>query len=186
MRDLRLSEVARQMGLHSGAQVADVGCGGGEIALIWSRAVGPSGHVWCEDIDERYALKPARALMKKYRAKNVSIIRGDVANPHLPEAQLDGISVFWAYHEMTKYPEMLAQVRRALKPDGRLVILDPTPQKTADRPRDIQTKNHVLRRDIAENEVRQAGFDIVHTDDRFVDNPDSEVLAWMIVARPAK
>src|SRR5579862_6985868 len=57
----RLSEIAADLGLQPGAQVADIGCGDGQTALIWSRLVGPSGHVWAEDISPR-AVKSARQL----------------------------------------------------------------------------------------------------------------------------
>jgi 2-polyprenyl-3-methyl-5-hydroxy-6-metoxy-1,4-benzoquinol methylase len=42
---LRLRDIAGRLNLRAGSQVADVGCGGGEVALIWSRSVGPTGHV---------------------------------------------------------------------------------------------------------------------------------------------
>lgn len=85
---------------------------------------------------------------------------------------------------MVKYPEMLARFHDALKPEGRLIILDPLARKTASRPRASQTRNHVLLPDLAADELRQAGFEVLSRDDRFVDNPDSEGIQWLIVARP--
>jgi len=180
----RLHEIADRLGLHPGSQVADVGCGGGEIALVWSRAVGATGHVWAEDISPR-ALKAARKLMKDHRARNVTVLQGDVADPHLPAGKLDGITLFFVYHELVKYPEMLARFHDALKPGGRLAILDPLARKTASRPRAAQTRNHVLRPDLAADELRQAGFEVLSRDDHFVDDPDSEGIQWLIVARRA-
>lgn len=164
----RLTDVARQLRLTAGSTVADVGCGDGEVAVVWSRAVGPAGRVYAEDIGARQ-VKAARKQAKKHHARNVTVIRGEAADPHLPAGALDGISLFWVYHELEKYPEMLASFRKALKPDGRLVIVDPTPHKTGERPRAVQSKNHVLRTDIAEADLRNAGFEILHRDDRFVD-----------------
>src|ERR1022692_4362233 len=69
----RLRDIADRLGLHPGSQVADVGCGAGEIALVWSRAVGATGHVWAEDIDP-HALRAARKLMKEHRARNVTVL----------------------------------------------------------------------------------------------------------------
>ncbi len=180
----RLADVAGYLGLHAGSNVADVGCGGGEVAVVWSRAVGPSGRVYAEDISKR-ALDHARKLAKKQHARNVTLVQGQVADPRLPAGALDGITLFWVYHELVKYPEMLAHFRQALKPDGRLVIVDPAPHKTAARPRQIQAKNHVLNPDIAQGELEKAGFEILHRDDHFVDDPDAEEVAWILVARPS-
>ncbi len=180
----RLRDIADRLGLHPGSQVADVGCGEGEIALVWGRAVGATGHVWAEDIDP-HALRAARKLMKEHRARNVTVLQGDVADPRLPAGKLDGISLFFVYHELVKYPEMLARFHDALKPGGRLAILDPLARKTASRPRDAQTGNHVLRPDLAADELRRAGFEVLARDDHFVDDPDSEGIEWLIVARPA-
>ncbi len=183
MQDMRYGEIAVRLGLHPGSNVADVGCGQGEAALVWSRVVGPTGHVWAEDIDARQ-LKAARKLMKAHSARNVTVERGEVADPHLPPGKLDGITLFYVYHELVKYPEMLARFHDALKPEGRLVILDPLARKTATRPREVQAKNHVLMPSLAEAELQIAGFKILSRDDHFVDNPDSEVIDWLIVARP--
>lgn len=179
----RLGDIAVRLGLHPGSQVADVGCGEGQIALVWSRAVGPTGHIWAEDIDPN-AVKKARKLMAEHGARNVTVLRGEAADPHLPAGKLDGITLFFVYHELVKYPEMLARFHAALKPDGRLVILDPLARKTASRPRAAQTRNHVLLPELAAGELRQAGFEVLSRDDRFVDAPDSEGIEWLIVARP--
>jgi len=56
---------------------------------------------------------------------------------------------------------MLARFREALKPDGILVIFDPLAHKTASRPGEVQMKNHVLRLDVAENDLREAGFEVL-------------------------
>jgi len=179
----RLREIADRLGLHAGSQIADVGCGHGEIALVWSRAVGATGHVWAEDISTG-ALKAARKLMKSHHTRNVTVLQGGVTDPRLPAGKLDGITLFLVYHELVKYPEMLARFHDALKPDGRLAIIDPLARKTASRPREAQTKNHVMRPDLAADELRQAGFETLSRDDHFVDDPDSEGILWLIVARP--
>src|ERR1039457_1367618 len=133
----------------------------------------------------RMDLTAARKLMKEHRARNVTVLRGDVADPRLPAGKLDGISLFFVYHELVKYPEIPARFHDALKPGGRLAILDPLARKTASRPRDAQTRNHVLRLDLAADELRRAGFEVLARDDHFVDDPDSEGIEWLIVARPA-
>jgi hypothetical protein len=79
---------------------------------------------------------------------------------------------------------MLKRMHAALKPGGRLVIIDPVPRKTGSRGRDVQMKNHVLLPDLAEKDLTSHGFAIVHRDDKFLDHPDDEGLQWLIVAAP--
>jgi predicted methyltransferase len=83
---------------------------------------------------------------------------------------------------MEKSTEMLRHIREALKPGGRLVICDNTPNRTSMRPREAQTKNHVIAEATVATEVEAAGFKIDRRDSGFIDNPDSESQHWLIVA----
>ena len=69
-----------------------------------------------------------------------------------------------------------------MKPGGRLVIVDLMPNRTRQRPRADQTKNHVIAPEVVEKELADAGFAVVERRDRFVDNPDEESAHWLIVA----
>ena len=73
--------------------------------------------------------------VKKCHRDKFTIVRGTAGDPKLHGGQLDAISLQWVYHELTKYLEMLAQFKRALKPGGRLVMIDPLPRKTASQAR---------------------------------------------------
>ena len=121
--------------------------------------------------------------MKRHHAKNVTIVRGASDDPKLPAATLDAVLIVNAYHEMPKCESMLRHIRESLKPGGRLVILDNRPNRTAQRPREKQTYNHVLSVDLAAAEVTAAGFTIVTRDDGFLDNPDYEAAHWLIAAQ---
>jgi ubiquinone/menaquinone biosynthesis C-methylase UbiE len=185
MHRLRLDELAQHLKLRAGSSMADIGCGSGEIALIFSRAVGPDGRVWAEDID-RDVLKKARGLMRKHKARNVTVVEGTAKDPALPPATLDAILLLDVYHELEEYPDMLAKMRAALKPEGRLAIIDPLPRKTGTRDREVQMTNHVLAPEIAERDLRGNGFRIVIREDRFLDHPDDEGVQWLIVAAPSQ
>ena len=64
-----------------------------------------------------------------------------------------------------KYQVMLEHIKDALKPGGRLVIMDNRPNRTASRPREKQTNNHVLSADLAAGEFEAAGLHIVDRQD---------------------
>ncbi|HLA15191.1 MAG TPA: hypothetical protein VJZ25_09230, partial [Gemmatimonadaceae bacterium] len=89
-----------------------------------------------------------------------------------------------AYHEMTHRGAILNGIKRALKPDGVLVIVDNVP---ADRAvlRQRQTANHTLSIDFAEDDLQSAGFEIVKRAADFIaQTPDRRNRSqWMLVAR---
>lgn len=182
-RMMRLPEVYSRMGLKEGSTVADVGAGGGFFTVRLARAVGASGRVYAVDVSEN-ALKRLRTAVKKEKLRNVTIVRGAPDDPKLTPGSIDAVLMVDAYHEMTKYREMLERMRAALKPGGRLVVIDIPADKTRKQPRAVQEREHVLDAGLAEQEIRTAGFEIMERDDRFVDPPDSETVLWLIVARP--
>ena len=181
MHRLRFNDIARHMNLRPGATVADVGCGSGEIAVVLSQAVGPKGRVYAEDIPKE-AVAQAKKTAKKYKARNAITLLGDAKLPKLPVGAVDSILLLDVYHELEEYPDMLKHMHAALKPGGRLVIIDPVPRKTGSRGREVQMKNHVLMPDIAEKDLTSHGFTVVHRDDKFLDHPDDEGMQWLIVA----
>lgn len=71
----------------------------------------------------------------------------------------------------------------ALKPGGRLVVLDKMPLRTRNRPRADQTKNHVIAPEVVEQELREFGFQILERRDQFIDYGDDESTNWLIVAQ---
>jgi ubiquinone/menaquinone biosynthesis C-methylase UbiE len=187
LKEIRMGDIVRQLAIHQGSQVADVGCGAGEFSVILSHVVGDTGRVYCEDIvdGKDWGLHLAKANLKKQHIKNAVVIHGEADNPKLPEGALDAVLIVNAYHEMPKYPAMLQHIKQSLKPGGRLAILDNTPLRTAQRPREKQTRNHVLSSDLAAAELQAAGFHILDREDAFIDNPDSESAHWLIVASVA-
>jgi ubiquinone/menaquinone biosynthesis C-methylase UbiE len=184
LKEIRMGDIFRELAIHDGSQVADVGCGVGEFSVILSHLVGSAGRVYCEDIvdPKDWGLRLAKANLKKQHVKNAVVIHGDADNPKLPQGTLDAVLIVNAYHEMPQYQSMLRHIRESLKPGGRFVILDNTPFRTAQRPREKQTNNHVLSPNLAAGELEAAGFHIIHREDAFIDNPDSESAHWLMAA----
>ena len=181
-QNLKMPDIVRAMGLVEGSKAADIGAGGGYYEPAMSRAVGTGGHVYAEDIsaDE---IRQLHKLVDESHLANVEVIEGTADDPKLPEGALDSALMVIMYHEIADHEAMLKHVLAALKPGGRLVIVDMTPHKTISRPRADQVKNHVIAPDLAEAEVRSAGFEVVSRDDHFIDRPDEESTRWMIVFR---
>ena len=182
-RSLKMPEIIQALGLKDGCVMADIGAGNGMYEAALSRAVGASGRVYAEDIEEKYAVKELHDRVAKDKLENVAVILGVPEDPKLPVGALDAALMVITYHEVVPYQKMLEHVMAALKPGGRLVVVDMMPHKTISRPRADQVKNHVIAADLAESEIRSAGFAVVSRDDHFIDDPDEESTRWMIVFR---
>jgi ubiquinone/menaquinone biosynthesis C-methylase UbiE len=115
--------VIKTMGLRDGDVVADVGCGTGFFARRMARAVAPRGKVYGVDIQPEML-----DLMKEHVAKegiaNVVPVLGLEDDPRLPPGGLDWILLVDVYHEFQQPKPMLAKLRDALKPDGRVALIE--------------------------------------------------------------
>jgi ubiquinone/menaquinone biosynthesis C-methylase UbiE len=176
----RVADVMTALAIGEGSQVADVGAGSGYFTEHLARIVGPSGRVFAVDISDR-AISQLRTLARAEGFEHVEVVRGEVDDPKLPPATLDAALVVDSYHEMTEHAAMLAGMYNALKADGRLVMLDRVPSKPS-LSRAQQTSNHDLSIDLAELELRAAGFEILKRHERFAERRRND-WQWMLVAR---
>lgn len=111
------------LGLRKGMTVADVGAGSGYFAARLSRRVGPSGKVHANDVQpEMLAL--LRQRMTREKLDNIIPVLGTESDPRLPAGALDLILMVDVYHEFSQPQQMLRKLRHALKPEGRLVLLE--------------------------------------------------------------
>jgi ubiquinone/menaquinone biosynthesis C-methylase UbiE len=115
--------LVRNMGVERGMTVADIGTGIGYMLPFLSRAVGADGRVIAEDIFDDF-LSGAKERVKSQNLSNVTFVKGSDTDPNLPEGQLDVAMALDVYHHFD-YPEkMLAAIHKALKPNGRLVVIE--------------------------------------------------------------
>lgn len=109
--------------IKRGSVVADIGAGVGYHVWRLAEIVGPSGKVIGEDIQEgMIELMKKNIEMRKLR--NVEIVLGTPTDPRLPQASLDLVLMVDVYHEFSDPVTMMRQIRRALKPDGRVVLVE--------------------------------------------------------------
>ena len=175
----RVPDIMAALAIGAGSYVGDVGAGDGYFTRYLADAVGSTGRVYAVDISDS-ALSSLRRLVENEDFDNVDIVRGEVDNPNLDAESVDAILVVNAYHEMTEHEAMVVGMFDALKPGGRLVMLDFIPAD-ASASRDEQTRSHDIGIDIAERELRAVGFEIVERYEQFADNGRSD--QWMLVAR---
>ncbi len=116
------NEVMDALGITAGATVADLGAGGGWFTVRLARRVGPGGLVYAQDIQPRMIESISRRVSRE-GLTNVRTILGTANDPKLPAA-LDAVLIVGTYPEIAAPVTLLSNVAAALKPDGRLGIVD--------------------------------------------------------------
>jgi len=111
------------IGIAKGSAVADVGAGAGYITWRMAQRVGPGGKVYASDIQPEM-LELLKRNMRQRKLENVETVLGAYDDPKLPANAIDLIILVDVYHEFSEPQQMLRGMRAALKPDGRLVLLE--------------------------------------------------------------
>ena len=144
------------MGLEPGDVVADVGCGSGYYARRIARRVQPGGTVYCEDIQpEMLDIMRERAAAEG--VSGIEAILGAPDDPRLPAGAVDWIIITDVYHEMSEPEAMLAGIRRALAPGGRVALLE---YRAEDGSGDHILADHAMSVRQVLLEWRAAGFEL--------------------------
>jgi SAM-dependent methyltransferase len=117
------SKAIAALDVRPGQTVADIGAGSGYYTLRLAEIVGARGRVYATDIQpEMLAL-----IRKKIEAKtirNVDVVLGTPTDARLPAGSIDLALMVDVYHELAQPQIFLQSVKRALKPDGRLVLIE--------------------------------------------------------------
>jgi len=117
--DLLLAELK----LEPGMVVADVGAGTGYHARRIAPLVGPKGTVYAVDVQPQM-VEFLEALARRSELGNIEPVLASTRDANLPPASVDLAIMVDVYHELEHPFEVLAGVVRALKPGGRLVLVE--------------------------------------------------------------
>lgn len=114
--------VVRNMGLEADDVVADIGAGTGYFSFRIARLV-PQGKVLAVDIQPEM-LELIEQRKQAENVDNVEGVLGEVDNPNLPPNSIDAALMVDAYHEFSHPYEMIRGIYNALKPGGRIFLLE--------------------------------------------------------------
>jgi len=113
----------KKIPLEEGMVVVDYGCGPGRYTNLVAKKVGPKGKVIAMDIHP-LAIEMVKEKAARAGLTNVETILVDSYDTGIDEASVDMVLLIDTFHMISDYDALLREVRRILKPDGRL-YMDP-------------------------------------------------------------
>lgn len=108
--------------LTSTSTVADIGAGTGYYTFRMAHRV-PQGKVYAVEVQEEF-VRSLQARAKTEGAANVAVIKGTETAPNLPDTSVDLAIMVDVYHELSYPHEMLQALRKALRHNGALLLLE--------------------------------------------------------------
>lgn len=163
------------LGARPGSEVADVGAGEGRWTVDLAAAVGAGGRVFATEVDEAL-IEKIRARLEAEDVANVEVVRGDQRSTGLPASCCDGILLRLVYHHFVDPEAMRADLARALRPGGRLAVVETRPQASWRRLEGVPERaGHGIEVEDLIGEMAQAGFRPVERHDEW--NGDAERFA---------
>jgi len=154
----RTGDLVTSLGIRRGDVIADIGTGVGYLLPYLIAGTGEGGHVFAEDIHADF-VESVRQKIAQHGWKNVTPILGTEKDPMLKPASLDLALILDTYHHLDYPQEMLTGLRHAIKPDGRLIVVDFYRSRKHPGATDADLKSHVRAdRDEVVSEVTAQGF----------------------------
>jgi protein-L-isoaspartate O-methyltransferase len=154
----RVRELLR---LDRGVAVADVGAGKGEWTVGLARAVAPDGRVWATEVDPEL-IDAIRERVEDKELERVEVVLGGEGSTGLPAACCDAILLRLVYHHLKEPAAILADLARALRPGGRMLLIETAPQEEWERLEGVPERGgHGIDRERLIGELAAGGFEAV-------------------------
>jgi predicted methyltransferase len=148
------------MDLESGDVVADIGAGSGYFSRRIARRVGPAGKVYAVDIQPQMLDRLSELAQSAGIENIVPVLSGD-DDPRLPIGRIDKVLLVDVYHEFQKPEAMLAKIREALSPGGKVYLAEY--RLEGGTARHIR-RDHRMSAEQVLAEWEPAGFELVELD----------------------
>lgn len=172
--------------LKPGMAIADVGAGFGAWTVAFGKWIGPSGRVYASDIGEKQ-LAFLRESAKREGLTNVTVLEGAERSTNLPAGCCDAILIRDAYHHLTQPNDILPSMFAALKPGGRLAVIDFPPRPNTEVPAGVPANRggHGVPSEIVIKEAMAAGFQSVGANPKWSADSQPADLFMLLFRKPA-
>jgi len=151
----RRKEIVAACKIKPGMTVADVGAGTGLFTRLFSTAVGDGGHVVAVDIAQKF-VDHIRESTRTEGLRNVDALRCAPDSTNLPAGSVDLAFICDTYHHFEFPRKTMTSIRMALKPDGRVIVID---FRRVEGESTEWTMSHVRAgQEVFEAEIIAAGF----------------------------
>lgn len=155
-KELDPSEYLIKKGLKKGMVLADIGCGPGFFVFPASEIVGKDGMVYAIDTQQEMLDE----LRKRNPSKNVVLLRSEETKLSVDSTSVDMAIMVFVLHEVHHPVDFLIEVKRILKPSGRLIVID-WEKKMEEKGPPFEER---LPKEKAKEIFQQAGFEEIETD----------------------
>lgn len=158
------AKIFEALGIREALTACEIGAGDGELTLAAARLVGPQGRVYTSELgDER--VKTLEGKVAGSGLAHITVVEGDPARTNFPDGACDAVFMRNVYHHFADPAAMNLSIAAALKPGGRLAIVDFSPpgaeaEQAEDRDRDGR---HGVSAGSVSRELKDAGFEPVLT-----------------------
>lgn len=183
---VEVPRLVEQLQLEPGMTIADVGAGFGAWTVAFGKFVGPAGRVYATDIGEKQ-LAFLREFTKKEGLTNVTILAGAERSTNLPANCCDAILIRDAFHHLTQPNDIVKSLAAALKPGGRLAVIDFPPRANSEVPSGVPANRggHGVPPDVVAAEVRAAGLTQVSMDRQWSAQRQPNDLFLIVFRKPS-
>jgi demethylmenaquinone methyltransferase / 2-methoxy-6-polyprenyl-1,4-benzoquinol methylase len=107
---------------RAGERILDIAAGSGDLARALAKRVGPHGEVWLTDINRRMLERGRNRLLDA--GVMAPAVQCDGERLPFADASFDCVTIGFGLRNMTRKEAALAEMRRVLRPGGRLVVLE--------------------------------------------------------------
>lgn len=152
-------KVVEELGLKPGMVVADIGAGTGLYTRLMAQKVGPTGQVYAVDIAPKF-LEHIQKTCRQAGLLNITPVLCNVDAVDLPPNSVDVAFICDAYHHFEFPEKTMLSLRRALKPQGRVAIIDF--RRIPGESSDWILKHVRAGQDVFEKEIISCGFQKIH------------------------